>query len=100
MILLGLILIVVAAGAGTLLFLAAQQATDRIRLEARAYTASIAAPRPADRWCRGDRSAVAGPADGRGSIRRKARRRREAKELQRQAELDAEARRRQREGPP
>ena len=89
MILLGLILIVVAAGAGTLLFLAAQQATDPIRLEALGVTANI---QPLALLIAGAAVIVLlwlGLLMVRGSIRRKARRRREAKELQRQAELDA-----------
>ena len=93
MILLGLILIVVAAGAGTLLFLAAQQATDPIRLEALGVSANVT---PLALLIAGAAVVVLlwlGLLMVRGSIRRKARRRREAKELQRQAELDAEARR-------
>ena len=93
MILLGLILIVVAVAAGTVLVLATQSLTEPVELAAGGFQVSVV---PLILVIAG--AAVLfvlwlGLAMVRGSIRRKTRRRKEAKEAQRQAELEAEARR-------
>ena len=93
MILLGLILIVVAALAGTVLFLAAQPLTEPIELVAFGVRASML---PVALLIAGAAVMLLlwlGLAMVRASLRRGARRRREAKELQRQAEREAAARR-------
>jgi len=92
-ILLGLILIVVAVAAGTVLVLATQSLTEPVELAAGGFQVSVV---PLILVIAG--AAVLfvlwlGLAMVRGSIRRKTRRRKEAKEAQRQAELEAEARR-------
>ena len=92
MILLGLILIVVAVAAGTVLVLATQSLTEPVELAAGNQVSVV----PLILVIAG--AAVLfvlwlGLAMVRGSIRRKTRRRKEAKEAQRQAELEAEARR-------
>lgn len=93
MILLGLILIVVAVAAGIVLVLATQSLTEPVELAAGGFQVSVI---PLVLVIAG--AAVMfvlwlGLAMVRGSIRRKTRRRKEAKEAERQAELEAEARR-------
>lgn len=93
MILLGLILIVVAVGIGTLLVLATQPLTEPVALEAAGLQVSVL---PLALLIAGAAVLLLfwlGLVMIRSSVRRKARRRRETKELQRQAELDAQARR-------
>ena len=93
MIVLGLILIVLAVAAGALLFIATQPLTDPVALEALGVQANVL---PLVLLIAGAAVMVLlwlGFTMIRGSVRRKARRRRESKELERQAEREAEARR-------
>lgn len=93
MIVLGLILIVLAVAAGALLFIATQPLTDPVALEALGVQAKVL---PLVLLIAGAAIMLLlwlGFTMIRGSVRRKARRRRESKELERQAERDAEARR-------
>lgn len=93
MIVLGLILIVLAVAAGALLFIAAQPLTGTVTLEALGVQAKVL---PLVLLVAGAAVMVLlwlGLVMVRGSVRRKARRRRESKELALQAERDAEARR-------
>ena len=93
MIVLGLILIVLAVAAGALLFVAAQPLTDPVSLEALGVQAKVL---PLVLLIAGAAVLVLlwlGLVMVRGSVRRKARRRRESKELALQAEREAEARR-------
>jgi hypothetical protein len=92
-IVLGLILIVLAVAAGALLFVAAQPLTDPVSLEALGVQAKVL---PLVLLIAGAAVMVLlwlGLVMVRGSVRRKARRRRESKELALQAEREAEARR-------
>lgn len=93
MIVLGLILIVLAAASGTLLFLAAQPLTDPVELEAMGVQASVL---PLVLLIAGAAVMLLlwlGLVMIRGSVRRKTRRRRESKDLERQAEREAQGRR-------
>jgi biopolymer transport protein ExbB/TolQ len=92
-IVLGLILIVFAVAAGTLLFVGTQPLTEPVDLEAVGVTASVL---PLVLLIAGAAVMLLlllGLAMIRGSVRRKARRRRENKELERRAETEAQARR-------
>lgn len=92
MIVLGLILIVLAVAAGALLFVATQPLTDPVELEAVGVQATVL---PLVLLIAGAAVMLLlwmGLVMIRGSVRRKTRRRREAKELERQAEREAEAR--------
>jgi hypothetical protein len=91
-IVLGLILIVLAVAAGALLFVATQPLTEPVELEAVGVQASVL---PLVLLVAGATVMLLlwlGLVMIRGSVRRKTRRRREAKELERQAEREAEAR--------
>ena len=93
MIVLGLILIVLAVAAGALLFVGTQPLTEPVDLEAVGVTASVL---PLVLLIAGAAVMLLfllGLAMIRGSVRRKARRRRETKELERKAEHEAQARR-------
>jgi membrane protein implicated in regulation of membrane protease activity len=92
-IVLGLILIVLAVAAGVLLFMATAPLTDTVQLEALGVKAEVL---PLALLIAGAAVLLLlwlGLVMIRGSVRRKTRRRREAKELERQAQRDAEARR-------
>ena len=93
MIVLGLILIVLAVAAGAVLFIATQPLTDPVSLEALGVQAKVL---PLVLLIAGAAVLLLfwlGLVMVRGSVRRKARRRRESKELALQAEREAEARR-------
>ena len=93
MIVLGLILIVLAVAAGALLFIATQPVTNQVALEALGVQAKVI---PLVLLIAGAAVMLLlwlGLVMVRGSVRRKARRRREAKELERHAQAEAEARR-------
>jgi hypothetical protein len=92
-IVLGLILIVLAVAAGALLFVATQPLTEPVELEALGVQATVL---PLVLLIAGAAVMLLlwlGLVLIRGSVRRKTRRRREAKELERQAQQEAEARR-------